>query len=102
MASISITDTISRRFPNGWKSITGRLKIWVNQQLRALNIGAIFSGKNKSFMWRRGGTSEPCTDCLELDGVIKTAEQWQTAGIEPQSPDLECGGWNCQCQLVQI
>jgi hypothetical protein len=103
----SITETVARRFPSGWKSITSRLKLWVNQGLRALNIGKIFApvppgNVSPLFKWQRGGTAEPCSDCLELDGVIKTAEQWQRDGIEPQSPDLECGGWNCQCQFVPV
>jgi len=98
----SITDSVAKRFPRGWQSATSRLKLWINQAVRALNIGKMFSGKKNKFMWRRGGTSEPCKDCLDLDGTIKTAEEWIRAGIEPQSPDLECGGWNCLCQFVPV
>ena len=77
--------------------------MWVNKGLQALNIGVIFGeNEEKLIMWKRGGTLNPCADCLALDGQIKTAEQWQAAGIEPQSPDLECGGWNCLCRFVLV
>ena len=53
------------------------------------------------YMWVYGDTKH-CTDCEGLNGVILSAEEWRRAGIQPQSPDLECGGWNCQCQFVQV
>lgn len=51
------------------------------------------------FEWVLGGTIDHCTDCLELNGQTHTAAEWRAAGIEPQSPDLECGGWNCDCRF---
>ena len=52
-----------------------------------------------TFVWRRGATKKPCRDCLALDGQVHTAAEWRSAGIEPQSPDLACGGWECLCKL---
>lgn len=51
------------------------------------------------YIWRLGNTIHHCSDCATLDGQIHTAEEWRLAGIAPQSPDLECGGWNCDCRL---
>lgn len=94
-------------FRRGWESITNRVGMWINSGLRAFNVGQIFAptpaGEDEPrFMWKRGATENPCKDCESLDGQIKTASEWQKAGIEPQSPDLECGGWNCQCRFVAV
>ena len=91
----------------GMEAIKSRLVLWVNKGLQALNVGTIYKkpvpgSVEPRFMWKRGGTAAPCKDCLALDGVIKLASEWQKAGIEPQSPQLECGGWNCQCRFVPV
>ncbi len=53
------------------------------------------------FIWRLGNTVEHCVDCLDLDGRVHTAAEWRDAAIEPQSPDLACGGWNCDCRFIR-
>ncbi len=55
--------------------------------------------EDPAYMWVYGDTKH-CTDCEGLNGVVLTAEEWRQSGIQPQSPDLECGGWNCQCQWI--
>ena len=86
--------------------IKARSRIYVNASRKQYRRGKNESGLGVEdepfFMWQRGSTEEPCSDCLALDGQVKTLREWEAAGIEPQSPDLECGGWNCQCRLVQI
>lgn len=52
-----------------------------------------------NYVWRLGNTVRHCADCLRLNGQVHTADEWRRAGIRPQSPDLECGGWNCDCRL---
>ena len=53
------------------------------------------------FEWVLGPTKESCVDCQELSGHVMTAAEWRAAGIEPQSPDLACSGFNCLCSFVQ-
>ena len=53
----------------------------------------------QNYVWRLGNTREHCADCLRLDGQVHTADEWRRAAIRPQSPNLECGGWNCDCRL---
>lgn len=70
-------------------------------------MGQIFApprvGEPESrFRWELGNTEEHCTDCLALNGQVKTSSEWLSAGIAPQSPDLECGGWLCDCKFVQV
>lgn len=52
-----------------------------------------------NYVWRRGGTKEPCDTCLMLDGVVMSAAEWRASGYRPQGSSLECGGWNCLCYL---
>jgi len=47
--------------------------------------------------WRRGNTEQPCRTCVALNGVTLTIEEWERLGLFPKHPDLECGGWNCDC-----
>jgi len=86
--------------------IKARSRIYMNgskkQYRRGKAMSAGFFDDEPFFVWQRGSTKEPCSDCLELDGQVKTLSEWEDAGIEPQSPDLECGGWNCRCQLIQV
>ena len=84
--------------------IAARVRIWANKRLEALNIGKLFKtpppGEDEPrYTWRLGATERHCSDCLRLNGQTHTASEWTRAGIRPQSPDLECGGWNCDCSL---
>jgi hypothetical protein len=56
----------------------------------------------KNLIWHVGPT-EHCETCLALDGVVATADEWEAArsrGIYPKSPELECHGFHCQCELT--
>ena len=98
-----VRETIGR----GWDRLTGRLDLWVNNGLQAWNRGKIettppIGQPEPRFMWMLGGTEKHCTDCAALDGQVKTSSEWASAGIQPQSPDLECGGWRCDCRLEEV
>ena len=93
------------RFRNGWQKLVGRVSLWINQGNNAYNTGIVDSEPGPDeprYMWKLGSTERHCSDCLNLNGQIKTASEWRTAGIQPQSPDLECGGWNCDCSFVLV
>lgn len=92
-------------FKQGWEKLIGRINLWRNQGNSAYNSGIVDSepaADEPRYMWVLGATERHCRDCLELNGQIKTASEWRAAGIQPQSPDLQCGGWNCDCSLVQV
>ena len=40
-----------------------------------------------------------CPDCSKYNGKVKRASYWQKIGAHPQSPDLACKGFNCDCKL---
>lgn len=56
-------------------------------------------GTGQLFEWIYGDTIEHCEDCSRLNGIVATADDWDASGWQPQSNDLACGGWNCQCRL---
>jgi hypothetical protein len=56
----------------------------------------------QNYEWVLGATAVHCSDCLRLNGQVHSASEWRAAGISPQSPDLECGGWNCDCRLYPV
>lgn len=49
-------------------------------------------------IWLYDPRKEHCTDCAGLNNLVLTISEWQRLGIEPQSPQLECGGWRCGCK----
>lgn len=83
---------------NGFLS---RASVWANRYNEVKNIAKVMAAKNKKFEWVLGPT-EHCRSCVRLSGIVKRGSVWEKAGIRPQNPPndkLECGGWNCQCEL---
>lgn len=79
-----------------------RASVWANRYNSVMNMAKVMAAGNKKMKWVLGPT-EHCGSCFKLSGIIKRASTWERAGIRPQNapnPMLECGGWNCQCQLV--
>lgn len=75
-----------------------RAEIWANRYNEIVNLSKITTGGKVKYEWRYGET-EHCDTCQSLNGIVAFATEWEQAGIQPQSRLLECGGWNCQCQL---
>jgi hypothetical protein len=50
------------------------------------------------YVWIVGSNETNCTDCLVLDGEVRTLEEWLNT-ITPGSPNLSCYGHNCRCRL---
>jgi len=83
--------------------IVNRVKLWGASVLSAFSIGQVFSEANseEKLMWVVGQTDH-CSDCLRLNGQVHTADEWAASGWSPQSVDLECRGYYCQCRLVDV
>jgi HK97 family phage portal protein len=76
--------------------------LWVNKTLVPFYQAGLAAGTtNGTFEWVLGDT-EHCTDCLARGGMIKPMKSWLKDGILPQSDELECGGFNCQCKLRAV
>lgn len=89
-------------------AVAGRVRLWVNKSTAAFNMGKLFKEPIRlddgtieeiRYRWDLGATEKHCGSCLSLNGRVMTASEWRDAGIRPQSPDLECGGWLCDCGL---
>ena len=98
---------IQRMGESAAQQIIGRLagriaNLWRRAFEGVFSKGQVYDRSNRYYRWQLGNTEKHCSDCLHLDGQVHTAEDWRLAGIRPQSPDLECGGWNCDCRLVAM
>lgn len=84
------------------QSFRSRIDMWVNRYTETLNDAKIHFGGKTRLVWRLGATEQHCDTCLQLDGIIAWAEEWEQSDIHPQEPPnrhLECGGWRCDCRL---
>lgn len=78
-----------------------RADMWASRYNEIRDWARVHFGGKKRYKWVVGNT-EHCEDCLALNGAVATGEAWEEArgrGVYPQSRDLECGGWRCQCEL---
>jgi hypothetical protein len=92
-------------FPNDVRvSVFARVDLWAQRYKDAQNQARVMACGDRKLMWVLGATEDHCPTCLKLEFKVKRASQWQAAGIRPQNPPnakLECGGWYCDCSLVQ-
>ena len=53
--------------------------------------------------WVLGNTEKHCKDCLDYSHEApKPAKVWARNDKLPQSPELECRGYNCDCRIENI
>ena len=76
-----------------------RIDTWANRYNEWVNRAKERACADKKLKWVLGPTKVHCSDCLNLDGRVYRGSIWQKYGIRPQSPELECGGFNCKCTL---
>lgn len=89
---------------NGDDLLNGRLLLWVFMLAGVYTLGKIYNSRNQNskLVWRLGATEQHCSTCSSYNGRVMTAAQWQKEPHRPQSRSLECGGWRCDCSLVEI
>lgn len=83
--------------------IRRRVGMWANRFLEIANRAMIWLGGEKRLKWIHTvplNAHEYCRDCIALDGRVMTASEWKRRGVYPQDSRLECGGWECDCELV--
>ncbi len=76
-----------------------RGQMWANRFSEVANLARQLACADKKLQWQVGPT-EHCSDCSKLNGRTYRASTWAASGVRPQSSELECGGFRCQCQLV--
>ena len=80
------------------RAASSRIPMWINTYRDVVNTAKLMAGANVKLIWVLGPTDH-CSSCLKLAGKVKRKREWLSAGIQPQSRALECGGFNCQCSL---
>jgi hypothetical protein len=88
-------------------SIEARLQLWeqgVRAHYNRWKLEA-HAGKMTLFAWMLGATEDHCSTCLRLaEGGAHTAAWYLRRNYIPGQPgaSLECGGFNCDCSLVDV
>ena len=70
---------------------------WNEAYQEALRLITMTDGGN--LVWIMGET-EHCSTCQALSDIVASAREWTDSGFHPQGSMLECGGYNCQCELL--
>lgn len=79
-----------------------RIEIWANRYNETVSRAKVWFGGKIRLKWTLGLTEEHCSTCLQLNGIVAQAIEWETSGIRPQNPPnpvLECKGYHCDCSL---
>jgi hypothetical protein len=76
--------------------------LWTRAHEGVYATGQTRDRQDNWYMWRLGATEKHCKDCLNFNGQIHTATEWANAGVRPQDPSLQCGGWNCDCRFELV
>jgi len=78
-----------------------RLDPWSNAWERVKNIAKVKTAPETNFRWEIDPTKDNCFDCLSLDGLVKSGDEWFNSGVYPRSRRLECKGFYCGCQYIE-
>lgn len=76
-----------------------RAELWVAGYNRIRTLGSTYAARDQKQEWRMGATKEHCRSCQRYNGRVYRASTWRKHNIYPRMYDLECRGYNCQCDL---
>lgn len=76
-----------------------RAELWANAYQKAYNKALQMAQNDPKTVWRIGEVEKHCQDCLKYDGKVKRSSYWKKIGAVPQSQNLECKGYNCDCRF---
>jgi len=82
--------------------ISPRLDMWCARFGSVRSEALTLLGKDAKIEWVYDPEKEHCPSCVKLNGIVKRASFWDTAGVLPRNPPnakLECKGWQCGCEL---
>ena len=89
----------------GWIVFQNRMALWANRYLEVRNRAVVSGGikRELNLRWELGATEKHCTDCSGYAGQVRSAQEWddlfRVHGHKPQSRELECRGYRCDCRL---
>lgn len=94
-------DKVTQSEADGRARLEARIVLWAATGAGVYALGQLHREASIKYAWRIGRTSKHCVDCLRLAGQIHTALEWRLSGWRPQFSGLSCGGWNCDCSLIE-
>lgn len=80
-----------------------RVNLWANKGLdTSYNMGLMSGRSNPALEWHYSDkVKEHCSDCLKYNGKVYRAKVWKRYAIAPRSDNLECKGFQCECELLK-
>jgi HK97 family phage portal protein len=85
------------------KSAAGKGATWFNKSVRPMyQAGFGSAAANMMVEWVLGRTEEHCKSCSGYNGQRHRYKSWMRVGAIPQSDELACNGFNCECNLVPV
>lgn len=80
----------------------GKGELWFNKSITPFyQAGLASADSNGLYEWQLGRTEKHCATCLTMNGQKHRLKSYISKGILPQSDQLDCGGWNCDCKLTK-
>lgn len=92
----------------GWEVFAYRISLWSHRYTEIRNRAAVAGGKKRGvrLRWDLGRTEKHCGTCSQYSGQIKSAQEWDSIWLTlqhaPQSRELDCKGYNCDCELNRV
>jgi hypothetical protein len=86
----------------GGLDLATRMGIWGRTLTGTFAQGQLSSPEITFLQWNLG-IADHCSTCTDLDGVVRTKEEWAQTPYRPQvrNGSLECGGWECKCFFLE-
>jgi len=80
--------------------IENRVGLWGVGLMAVYTLGFLRGGDEEEHIGWQLGPTDHCNSCLDNSQRVLTRSQWVALGTYPQSHELACGGWRCQCSWV--
>lgn len=80
--------------------LDNRINLWT-QSIEAAGAQGLASAKSNEMVQWKYGETEHCETCERLNGQKHRRKWFADRNYFPQKPGaaMECGGYNCQCEL---
>jgi hypothetical protein len=102
LSSSLTTDIYTGQYENNAEGLLSRLAMWGITAFGLRAFGTLIGNPTANFRWSLGATRDHCDDCFGFDGQIKTGAEWLATGLWPQSRNLICNGFHCDCRVTEV
>lgn len=76
-----------------------RLTMWTNSARGLHTLGILLGDDTQNYIFEIGNAIEHCASCERLNGQVHSGKEWAESRLYPQSRQLDCEGYNCQCRI---